>query len=440
MDKTLSEVEPTAIASGIPVHCAFDEVVDVASLVPNPRNPNRHPEAQIDLLARIIKAQGWRAPITVSNRSGFLVRGHGRLLAAQLAGWDQVPVDRQDYATEAEEWADLIADNRLAELAERDDVALLQMLRALDSSQALPLTGYSDNDLLALLAQVNAAQQRPEEFDAEEAMIDPDAAGITTRVQLGEVWQLGRHRLLCGDATDEPTWERLMDGKVAHAVITDPPYGINYVGGRAAQEERIARARRGIDAPSDAYWDDLTPEQYRDLLLKSLTLAHSFSDDKTPLYLWFASTHLRDVLRCLEETGWQERNLLIWAKNNGAGALFAQYKHWYEPLFYAHKRGQSPRWHGPTNESTVWQHDKPAKNKLHPTMKPLALIERAIVNATTPGQLVADPFLGSGTAIIAAERTGRICYGMDLEPRYCDVIIARWEAEAGESAVRLNGG
>jgi hypothetical protein len=245
MDTTLSEVEPTALASGIPIHCAFDEVVDVASLVPNPRNPNRHPEAQIDLLARIIKAQGWRAPITVSNRSGFVVRGHGRLLAAQLAGWDQVPVDRQDYATEAEEWADLIADNRLAELAEKDDAALLQMLKELEASQALPLTGYSDNDLLALLAQVNASQDRPEEFDAEEAMAGPDAAGIATRVQLGEIWQLGRHRLLCGDATDPASWERLMAGRLAQAVVTDPPYGINYVGGRAAQEERIAKARRG---------------------------------------------------------------------------------------------------------------------------------------------------------------------------------------------------
>jgi DNA modification methylase len=346
----------------------------------------------------------------------------------------------QDYATEAEEWADLIADNRLAELAEKDDAALLQMLKELEASQALPLTGYSDQDLLALLAQVNASQDRPEDFDAEEAMADPDAAGIATRVQPGEVWQLGRHRLLCGDATDPVSWQRLMAGKVAQAVVTDPPYGINYVGGRAAQAERIGAARRGIEAPSDAYWDDLTAEQYRGLLVKSLVLAHRFSDEEAPLYLWFASTHLRDVLACLEETGWQERNLLVWVKNNGAGALFAQYKHWYEPCFYAHKRGQAPRWHGPTNERTVWEHDKPLANELHPTMKPLPLIERSINNATEPGHLVIDPFLGSGTAIVAAERTGRICCGMDLEPRYCDVIIARWEAETGESAVRPDSG
>jgi DNA modification methylase len=242
--------------------------------------------------------------------------------------------------------------------------------------------------------------------------------------------------LLCGDATDPTNWERLMAGQLANAVVTDPPYAVNYVGGRAVREERIAKARRGVDVPSDAYWDELTPEAYRQLLTSSLTLAHRHSDEKAPLYLWFASGHLRDVLACLAETDWQERNLLVWVKNSGAGALFAQYKHWYEPLFYAHKQGQAPRWHGPTNESTVWQHDKPAKNELHPTMKPVPLIERAISNATEPGQLVVDSFLGSGTAIIAAQRIGRGCYGMDRDARYCDVIMRRWEEFVGETAER----
>jgi DNA modification methylase len=252
------------------------------------------------------------------------------------------------------------------------------------------------------------------------------------------VWQLGPHRLLCADCTVAENWDRLLAGSTAQAIVTDPPYGINYVGGRAAQEERIAKARRGVEKPSDAYWDDMTPEAYRELLISSLSLAYQHSDEKAPLYLWFASAHLHNVLHCMNETGWQERNLIVWAKNNGAGALFAQFKHWYEPLFYAHKQGQAPRWHGPTNERTVWEHDKPARSELHPTMKPLPLIERAIGNATEPGHLVLDPFLGSGTAIIAAERTGRIAFGMDRDARYCSVIVARWEAETGESAVRCD--
>jgi len=422
-------------ASGIPIHCAFDEVVDVASLVPNPRNPNRHPEAQIDLLARIIRDQGWRAPITVSNRSGFIVRGHARLLAALKAGWREVPVDRQDYDSEASEWADLLADNRLAELAELDSQALLQMLRSVECDGLLELTGYDPDSLAALVADVNALHPCEESFDAEEAMAEAEQATGPTRVQPGDIWQLGQHRLLCGDCTVPEKWERLMAGVIAHAVVTDPPYAVHYVGGRAAQEERIARARRGLDKPSDAYWDDMTPEAYRRLLVASLSLAHRHSDSQAPLYLWCASTHLRNVLACMQEAGWQERNLLVWVKNNGAGALFAQYKHWYEPCFYAHKQGEAPRWHGPTNESTVWQHDKPARNDLHPTMKPLALIERAIRNATEPRQIVVDCFLGSGTATIAAERAARACYGMDLEPRYCDVILARWEAETGKQAM-----
>ena len=124
-----------------------------------------------------------------------------------------------------------------------------------------------------------------------------------TRVQPGDLWQLGKHRLLCGDATDAAAWEHLMGGKAAQAVITDPPYAVHYVGGRAAQQERIGRARRGVDRPSDVYWDDLSPEAYRKLLLSSLSQAHAHSDDKAPLYLWFGTSHLRDVLRCLEEAG-----------------------------------------------------------------------------------------------------------------------------------------
>jgi hypothetical protein len=187
---------PTPTASGIPIHCAHDEVVDTISLIGNPRNPNQHPDSQIRLLAQIIGAQGWRAPITVSNRSGFVVRGHGRLLAAQLAGWEQVPVDRQDYATEAEEWADLVADNRLAELAQWDDAGLLQMLKELEANQALPLTGYSDEDLLALLAQVNAAQELLE--------VEPPAPPKQPVTQPGDIWLLGQvvRCPRCGRLTD----------------------------------------------------------------------------------------------------------------------------------------------------------------------------------------------------------------------------------------------
>jgi DNA modification methylase len=404
----------------------------IAALRPHPRNYRRHPERQLALLRESLRIHGQQKPVVITP-DGTILAGHGLVEAAKAEGWSELACHVYDGPYPE---AFLAIDNRASDLAEDDEAALAALLRDLDTEGNLGAAGYADDDLSELLARLDAEDKRDREevFDAEQAMADAEQATGPTRVQPGEIWQLGPHRLLCGDCTVAENWERLMDGHTAHGVVTDPPYAVSYCGGRAAQQERIAKARRGVDKPSDAYWDDLTPDAYRTLLTSSLSLAHQHSDGKAPLYLWFASIHLRDVLSCLEQTGWQERNLIVWVKNNGAGALFAQYKHWYEPCFYAHKQGEAPRWHGPTNERTVWEHDKPAANDLHPTMKPLPLIERAISNSTEAGHLVLDPFLGSGTAIIAAERTGRRCYGMDLDARYCDVIVSRWEQFTGLSA------
>jgi len=427
------------------------EHIPISRLQPAGYNPRLMPPDEMRKLQRSLQQWGFVEPLVVRREDMTVIGGHQRLEAAKALGMTTVPVVFVDI-DEHQAKALNIALNRI-----HGDWDLPRLGELLDELRDLPdldetLTGFDPKEMDQLLAELERAQRSNEDenFDAEAAMREAQEASGPTRVQRGEVWQLGPHRLLCGDATDPASWERLMvcpacpersrgehgrgTSMQAHAVVTDPPYAVSYVGGRAAQEERIAKARRGIDQPSDAYWDDMTPEAYRELLVSSLSLAHQHSDSKAPLYLWFASAHLRDVLTCLEEAGWQERNLLVWVKNNGAGALFAQYKHWYEPCFYAHKQGEAPRWNGPTNESTVWEHDKPVRNDLHPTMKPLALIERAISNSAAPRQLVVDPFLGSGTTVIAAQRTGRICFGMDLEPRYCDIILARWEAATGERA------
>ncbi len=406
----------------------------------NPENP-RHNEPAVEPVMNSIARFGFRVPIVVNRRTGLIEAGNTRWKAAQRMGLTEVPVIFADD-DEVTALAFALADNRTAEIAQWDEPSLADLLKRLDAQGELASSGFSDDDLGSLLARLDLEEKRGREetFDADQAMAQAEQAQGPTRVQPGEVWQLGRHRLLCGDATDPANWDRLMQGELAQAIVTDPPYAINYLGGRAAQEARISARRRGADGEGgDAYWDNLTDDEYRTLLIGSLSLAHQHSDDKAPLYLWFASSHLRDVLGCMAETGWQERNLLVWVKNNGAGALFAQYKHWYEPCFYAFKRGQAPRWHGPTNERTVWEHDKPAVNDLHPTMKPLALIERSIQNATELGHLVVDAFLGSGTAVIAAERTGRRCYGLDLDARYCGVILQRWEEFVGEEAVRCDG-
>jgi site-specific DNA-methyltransferase (adenine-specific) len=416
------------------------EMVEIDQVKLNPRNPRLN-DAAVAPVAESIRRFGFRQPIVVNRRTGQIEAGNTRWRAAKQLGLDRVPVIWVDD-DEAQAMAFSLADNRTHEFATWDEAALAAQLKELDAQACLLASAFNEDDLGELLARLEAETKRGREetFDADQAMAEAAKHRGPTRVKLGELWELGKHRLLCGDATALESWQRLMGGEKAHAVITDPPYGINYVGGRAVQQQRISKRRRGSKVEAgDAYWDDLTPEQYRALLNGALALAYEHSDDKAPLYLWFASSHLRSVLECMAGTGWAERNLIVWVKNNGAGALFAQYKHWYEPCFYAHKQGKAPRWHGPTNERTVWEHDKPAVNDLHRTMKPLALIERTIENATKPGQLVVDPFLGSGTAIIAAERTGRRCFGFDLEPRYCDVMLARWEAFAGASA-RLVGG
>lgn len=410
----------------------------LAGLQPHPRNYRRHPEHQLAILRESLRVHGQRKPVVITP-DGTILAGHGLVEAAKLEQWEQIACHIYDGPYPE---AFLAIDNRTGDLAEDDEDALAALLRDLEAGDQLSAAGWGQDDLHELLLRLDAEEKsgKEETFDADQAMAEAEQQTGPTRVQPGELWQLGRHRLLCGDATDPANWTRLMQNQTAHAIITDPPYGINYVGGRAAQEERISAKRRGAEGQeSDAYWDDLTEDEYRHLLIESLSLAHQHSDDKAPLYLWFASSKLRDVLDCLSETGWQERNLLVWVKNNGAGALFAQYKHWYEPFFYAHKQGQAPRWHGPTNERTVWEHDKPTVNDLHPTMKPVALIERSIENATELGQVIVDAFLGSGTAIIAAEKTGRCCYGFDLDARYCDVILARWEEFSGQQAVKCDG-
>jgi DNA modification methylase len=417
------------------------EHVPVSRLRPWPQNPRLMPEAEMHKLVRSIETFGLIEPLVVRRSDHLVIGGHQRLDAAKALGMKKVPVVYVELS-DAEARALNLALNRI-----QGEWDLPKLGELLDELRELPdfdvtLSGFDGPEIDDLLAELEHQQPLPdfeESFDAEQAMAEAEKRAGPTRVQPGDLWELGKHRLLCGDATDAANWQRLMGDRKAQAVITDPPYAINYVGGRAAQEGRISARRRGTQGrQGDAYWDDLTDDEYRALLISSLGMAHQHSDHKAPLYLWFASSHLRDVLDCMRECGWQERNLLVWVKNNGAGALFAQYKHFYEPCFYAFKRGKSPRWHGPTNERTVWEHDKPVVNDLHPTMKPVALIERAIINSTCKKQLVVDSFLGSGTAVIAAQRTGRVCYGMERDARYCDVILARWGALTGQEAVLLS--
>ncbi len=416
------------------------EMWPVASLTAHPANYRRHPPEQIEVLRRSIRAHGLQKPVVI-KADGTMLAGHGLVEAARLEGYSQVPVH---VYTGKHPDAFLIADNFSAQLAIDDEPALAALLTRLAAGDELAASGYTDDGLGSLIAKLEMedAQRREETFDAAAAMAtEPQGP---TRVQAGEIWALGRHRILCGDCTVPENWPRLMAGEVAQGVSTDPPYAVNYKGQRTLDPRTVggatARRAHGSDTNErpDAYWDEMTPQQYRALVTGALRLSYTYSDDAAPLYVWFASARIRELLAALDEIGWQDRNLICWAKNNGTGSLFAQYKPWYEPVYYCFKRGKTPRWYGDTTQRTLWGQDKPTVNDLHPTMKPVPLIERTIVNSTEPGMLVVDPFLGSGTAIIAAERTGRRCYGFELDPHYCSVILARWEEFAQREAVRAN--
>ncbi|XWE61981.1 site-specific DNA-methyltransferase [Sporomusa sphaeroides] len=433
--------------------------------MPNPRNPNQHPPKQIELLAKIIKNQGWRAPITVSTRSGFIVRGHGRLLAAQFLGVGQVPVDRQDYATEAEEWADLVADNRIAEMSQVDDSLLASLLAEIGSTDFdTDITGFSGKQIDNLLADFRTAEICEDNFDPAAA-----AAEIKEPVtKPGDIWQLGSHRLLCGDATKLADVGKLMDGKLAAMVFTDPPYNVAYEGGTA---DKLTIQN-----------DSMPAEQFNQFLLDAFKTMVAATEPGGAIYVCHADSEGSNFRGALQGAGWLLKQCLVWAKNQFVlGRQDYQWQH--EPILYGWKSGAPHRWYGgrkqgtvieeaapisvredengvlltfvvgiqtitirvPSYEvlqagddslSTVWRFEKPLRNGEHPTMKPIGLCARAIQNSSRPGERVADFFGGSGSTLMAAEQTERVCYMMELDSVYCDVIVQRWEEFTGQKAVR----
>lgn len=471
MAKYKATAEPRSWTGDVPVYCAYDELVDTAGIVGNPRNPNTHPEAQVELLAKIISSTGWRQSITISRRSGFVVKGHGRLAAAQLAGIPKCPVEYQDYSSEAEEWADLTADNRLAELAEIDGVKLADLLSELTREDfPMELTGYTDEDLESLLDEI--AGEDPEESTGQDT---PYQQPLPPMTKPGDLWVLGGHRLLCGDATDPAAIDRLMDGQKGHMVHTDPTYGVAYTGNvRGAEWDMIRN-------------DDLTGDNLMvDLLIPAFNNYRKHTVPGAGFYIWYAFTSQRDFEDALLAANLTPYQQIIWAKPGGFDRV---HYHWaHEPCFYCGKDGEIPDYYGDRKQQTVWRvatdaeqgtmtvlgsgielsdgaghriyvaagkpkgkkarlvrvtSDRPVDlvvedqgntvwevaretGTLHPTQKPVELARRAIENSSQPGEIVLDFFGGSGSTLLAAEMTGRRCFSTELDPVYCDVAISRY--------------
>jgi len=385
------------------------ELVSIDKIIPYARNQRKHSEDQVKKIASSIREFGFKNPVIV-DKDMSIIAGHGRCLAAEKLGLDKVPVIVADDLNEAQVKAYRLADNRLQDLSEFDmDLVSLELeeLQGLDFD--LSITGFDLEDIAS-----EPIEGLTDEDEVPEAPEEP-----TTK--LGDIWLLGNHRVMCGDSTDAEQVAKLMDGQKADMVFTDPPYGVNYEGGHFhSGDVKIKRKREKLknDASEDIY-------------SRVIPVICQFCEG--PVYTWYADSKPLALYSSVYQFG-EIHALIIWHKTNAKyAAMNAQYKQRHEPCLYWKPKGKNLKWCGPTNEATVWEIKRDAKNDYHPTQKPTALAERAISNHKAGNCL--DLFLGSGSTLIACEKTGRTCYGMELDPVYCDVIVKRWEDFTGKKAV-----
>jgi len=360
-----------------------------------------------------MKEFGWTNPILVGADNDVLA-GHARLAAARLLGMTEVPVIQLGHLTEPQRRALVIADNQIAVNAGWDETSLRIELQALHEADFdLTLVGFDDEELARLLAAEDATTGLTDEDSVPEVPETPVSVAE-------DLWRLGPHVLLVGDATNETDVARLMNGNAADLVFTDPPYNVDYEG---YTEDRLT-----------IQGDRMTPEQFCRFLETTFGNYRQIVKPGASLYICHPSSWQREFQNALEASGFEVRCQIIWAKNTFAWG-FGRYKFRHEPLFYCHVTGQSDAWYGDKSQSTLWEENRPAANRLHPTMKPVELIERALLNSSKAGDLVADFFGGSGSTLIACERRNRRARLMELDPRYADVICRRYQEYVGKPAV-----
>jgi DNA modification methylase len=386
----------------------------IERLLPYAGNARVHDHDQIARIAASIARFGWTVPALVDER-GVLVAGHGRLLAARHLGLKEVPVIRLDHLTDAEARAYRIADNKLTEIAGWDEAALAAELARLgEDGFDLALTGFGEDEIDRLLEGLGDGAG-----DADEDQVPEPPADPITRP--GDLWLLGTHRLLCGDATVATDVERLLAGATPHLMVSDPPYGVSYDPGWRNEAGVSATARTGKVA-----------NDHRADWREAWSL---FPGDVA--YVWHAGVHARTVAESLEVCGFRIRSQIVWAKPRFV--LSRGDYHWqHEPCWYAVREGATGHWQGARDQSTLWTIGAGGDEDLatvHGTQKPVECMRRPILNNSAKGDSIYEPFCGSGTTLIAAETTGRVCLGIEIDPRYCDVIVGRWQKLTGGKAV-----
>jgi DNA modification methylase len=389
-----------------------------ARLVPYARNARTHTEAQVAQIAASIAEFGFTNPI-LAGGDGVIVAGHGRLAAAQKLGLTTVPVVVLDHLTPTQRRALVIADNRIAENAGWDEAMLQVELAALkDDDFDLTLTGFDADALADLMAGDEITNEGQTDDDAA-----PDVPAMPVS-RPGDVWLCGEHRVLCGDATKADAYARLFqDGERADMVFTDPPYNVDYAN---SAKDKLRGKHRPI-------LNDALGEGFYDFLYDALALINART--RGAIYVAMSSSELDTLQAAFRAAGGHWSTFIIWAKNTFTLGR-ADYQRQYEPILYGWPEGGERHWCGDRDQGDVWQIKKPARNDLHPTMKPVELVERGVRNSSRPGDVVLDPFGGSGTTLIAAEKSGRMARLIELDPKYVDVIVRRWQDWSGKQATR----
>jgi DNA modification methylase len=387
------------------------EMWPIGRLIPYARNPRRN-DAAVDRMAASIREFGFKIPV-LARRDGEVVDGHLRLKAAKKLGIAEVPVILCDEWTEAQVKAFRLMVNRSVAWAEWDNELLsLELLELKNLDFDLSLTGFDTKELDAYLAGIDVTPGLTDEDDAPEAPETPVS-------RPGDLWLLGKHRAMCGDTTKPKDVEQLMLGASADLVFTDPPYNVDYAG--------YTKDKLTIQG------DRMTDDEFRRFLGIAFEHYRSVIKPGASLYVCHASSVQRDFQNAIEDSGLTVRCQIIWAKTS-FGWGFGRYKFQHEPIFYCHVAGETDAWYGNKSQSTLWVEKKPAANREHPTMKPVELIERALLNSSKAGDCVADLFGGSGSTLIACERRNRVARLMELDPRYTDVIVRRWQNYTGRKA------
>lgn len=391
-------------------------LADVSELIPYVRNARTHSEAQVSQIAASIREFGFLSPILVAEDNTILA-GHGRLAAALKLGLKKVPCVKENHLTETQKRAYIIADNKLSLNAGWDSELLAVELSELEGADFnLDLLGFDEAELSSIFDADKDVSE--DDFDVEKELEEPCFS------KTGDMWTLGRHRIICGDATKLETYKTLLENTKVNLVVTDPPYNVNYEGSAGKIKN-----------------DNMENDKFYQFLFNSFVNMEQAMTDDASIYVFHADTEGLNFRKAFQDAGFYLSGCCIWKKPSLVlGRSPYQWQH--EPCLYGWKKKGKHKWYAGRKETSVWEFEKPKKNADHPTMKPIALLAYPIKNSSMTNSLVLDPFAGSGSTLIACEQTGRICYAIELDEKYCDVIVKRYIEQVGndKSVKVLRGG